>query len=96
MKRFDKTKSIKDGYYPIYANNMFTNVYIEDTVNSMRNLQGFCACNSLASGRIAKLQGGYYFLTDDMKWSLIGDSLRCITFRVILELFKKIKYENNI
>ena len=33
MKRFDKTKSIKDGYYPIYANNAFTNVNIEDTVN---------------------------------------------------------------
>ena len=58
-------------------------------------LHGFCACNNLASGRIAKLQGGYYFLTDDMKWSLIGDSLRCIAFRVILELFKTIKYENN-
>ena len=91
MKRFDKTKSIEHNYYPIYANNMFTNVNIEDTVNSMRNLQGFCACNNLASGRVAKLQGGYYFLTDDMKWSLIGDSLRCITFRVILELFKKNK-----
>ena len=94
MKRFDKTKSIKDN--PIYTNNMFTNVNIEDTVNSMRNLEAFCVSNNLASGRIAKLQGGYYFLTDDMKWSLIGDSLRCITFRVILELFKKINYENNI
>ena len=58
-------------------------------MNSMRNLEAFCACNNLASGRIAKLQGGYYFLTDDMKWSLIGDSLGRITFRVILELFKK-------
>ena len=29
MKRFDKTKSIEDGYYPIYAN---TNVNIEDTL----------------------------------------------------------------
>ena len=62
----------------------------------MRNLEAFCACNYLVSDRIAKLQGGYYFLTHDMKWSLIGDSLRCITFRVILELFKTIKYENNI
>ena len=96
MKRFDKTKSIEHNYYPIYANNMFTNVNIEDTVNSMRNLEAFCACNNLASGRIAKLQGGYYFLTDDMKWSLVGNSLRCITFRNILELFKTIKYENNI
>ena len=94
MKRFDKTKTIEDNYYPIYANNTFTNVNIECTVNSMRNLEAFCACNNLASGRIAKLQGGYYFLTDDMKWSLIGYSLRSITFRVILELFKKIKYES--
>ena len=62
----------------------------------MRNLQGFCACNNLASGRVAKLQGGYYFLTEDLKWSFIGDSLYRITFRVILELFKTIKYENNI
>ena len=96
MKRFDKTKSIEHNYYPIYANNTFTNVNIEDTVNSMRNLEAFCACNNLASGRIAKLQGGYYFLTHDMKWSLVGNSLRWITFRNILELFKTIKYENNI
>ena len=96
MKRFDKTKTIEDNYYPIYANNTFTNVNIEDTVNSMRNLEAFCACNNLASGRVAKLQGGYYFLTDDMKWSLVGNSLRWITFRNILELFKTIKYENNI
>ena len=94
MKRFDKTKSIEDGYYPIYANNMFTNVNIDCSVNSMKDLHGFCACNDVSSGRIAKLQGGYYFLTDDMKWFLIGDSLRCITFRVILNLFKKIKYES--
>ena len=96
MKRFDKTKTIEDNYYPIYANNTFTNVNIEDTVNSMRNLEAFCACNNLASGRVAKLQGCYYFLTEDLKWSFIGNSLRCITFRVILELFKTIKYENNI
>ena len=96
MKRFDKTKSIEHNYYPIYANNSFTNVNIDCSVNSMKNLHGFCSCNNISSGRIAKLQGGYYFLTDDMKWSFIGDSLGCITFRVILELFKTIKYENNI
>ena len=55
----------------------------------MKNLHGFCSCNNISSGRIAKLQGGYYFLTHDMKWSFIGDSLGCITFRVILELFEK-------
>ena len=32
MKRFDKTKTIEDNYYPIYANNTFTNVNIEDTL----------------------------------------------------------------
>ena len=68
---------------------MFTRVNLKATVNSMKNLHGFCSCNNLASGRIAKLQGGYYFLTHDKKWSLIGDSLSRITFRVILELFKK-------
>ena len=95
MKRFDKTKTIEDNYYPIYANNDFTNVNIDCSVNSMKNLHGFYSCNNISSGRIAKLQGGYYFLTDDMKWSFIGDSLSRITFRVILELFKTIKYENN-
>ena len=68
---------------------MFTNVNIDCSVNSMKNLHGFCSCNNISSGRIAKLQGGCYFLTHDMKWSLIGDSLSRITFRVILELFKK-------
>ena len=94
MKRFDKTKSIEHNYYPIYANNMFTNVNIDCSVNSMKNLHGFCCCNNISSGRIAKLQGGYYFLTDDLKWSLIGDSLGRITFMVILELFKNNNYEN--
>ena len=87
MKRFDKTKSIEDGYYPIYANNMFTNVNIECGVNTMKNLQGFCSCNSLSSGRIAKLQGGYYFLTSDLKWDFIGDCLSLISFKQILDLF---------
>ena len=49
----------------------------------MKNLHGFCSCNNISSGRIAKLQGGYYFLTDNMQWSFIGDSLYRITFRVI-------------
>ena len=86
MKRYNKTKSIEHNYYPIYTNNSFTNVNIEDTVNSMRNLQGFCACNNLASGRIAKLQGGYYFLTFDNKWERIGNSLREIPFKQLLNL----------
>ena len=87
MKRFDKSKTVENGYYPIYANNNFTNVNIDFTVNTMKNLHGFCACNSLSSGRIAKLQGGYYFLTEDLKWSLIGQNLNFITFREIMNLF---------
>ena len=30
----------------------------------------------------------YYFLTEDLKWSLIGQSLNFITFREIINLFK--------
>ena len=44
---------------------MFTRVNLKATVNSMKNLHGFCACNSLPSGRIAKLQGGYYMLNEE-------------------------------
>ena len=36
MKRFDKTKGIEHNYYPIYANNMFTNVNIDCSVNSIK------------------------------------------------------------
>ena len=54
MQRFNKT-AIK-GYLPIYANGTFTGVNLKATVNNMKNLHGFCTCNSLPSGRIAKLQ----------------------------------------
>ena len=66
MKRFDKTKTIEHNYYPIYANNMFINVNIDCSVNSIKSLYRVCSCNEIFSGRIAKLQGGYYFLIDDM------------------------------
>ena len=33
MKRFDKTKGIEHNYYPIYANNTFTNVIIINEKN---------------------------------------------------------------
>ena len=44
MKRFGKTKTIENNYYPIYAN---TNVNIDCSVNSMKNLHGFCSCNNI-------------------------------------------------
>ena len=81
MQRFNKTAII--GYLPIYANNMFTRVNLKATVNSMKNLHGFCACNSLPSGRIAKLQGGYYILNDDNQWEFIASTLDSLAFEVL-------------
>lgn len=81
MQRFNKT-AIK-GYLPIYANGMFTRVNLKATVNSMKNLHGFCACNSLPSGRIAKLQGGYYILNDEDQWEFISSTLDSLTFEVL-------------
>ena len=81
MQRFNKT-AIK-GYLPIYANGMFTRVNLKATVNSMKNLHGFCACNSLPSGRIVKLQGGYYILNDDNQWEFIASTLDSLTFEVL-------------
>ena len=89
MKRFDKT-TIK-GYLPIYANNTFTRVNLKATVNSMKNLHGFCACNSLPSGRIAKLQGGYYILNDDNQWELISGTLDSLTFEILFNKLNNLK-----
>lgn len=86
-KRFNREGLEKDGYYPIYSNG-FTRVHKESPVNSMKNLQGFCVCNGLSSGRIAKLQGGYYILTKELKWELIGYSLNTISFDVLLKKLK--------
>jgi len=80
MKKFDKTKTIKDNYRPIYANNMFTMVNLDYNIDSMKALHGFCSCNSLPSGRIAKLQGGYYILTDSNQWEFIARTLGFLTF----------------
>lgn len=90
MKRFDKTKSVEQGYLPIYANNMFTNVNIEHTVNNMKNLQGFCSCNSLPSGGIAKLQGGYYVLSNLNTWDFIGSSLNSLSFKQVYDKLKSL------
>ena len=81
MQRFNKT-AIK-GHLPIYANGMFTRVNLKATVNSMKNLHGFCTCNSLPSSRIAKLQGGYYILNDDNQWEFIASTLDSLTFEVL-------------
>jgi hypothetical protein len=90
-QRFDKTKSAEKGYMEIYANNMFTRVNIDHNINTMKNFQGFCACNELPSGRFAKLQGGYYVLNDDSEWELVGMSLDSIPFRTIYNKLKSFK-----
>ena len=81
MQRFDKT-AIK-GYLPIYTNGMFTRVNLKATVNNMKNLHGFCACNSLPASRIAKLQGGYYILNNENKWEFISRTLAFLTFEIL-------------
>ena len=81
MQRFSKT-TIK-GYLPIYANNTFTRVNLKATVNSMKNLHGFCVCNSLPAGRIAKLQGGYYILNDENQCEFISNTLDSLTFEIL-------------
>ena len=81
MQIFNKTAT--KGYLPIYANGMFTRVNLKATVNSMKNLHGFCACNSLPSGRIAKLQEGYYILNDENQWEFISNTLDSLTFEIL-------------
>ena len=77
-------------YLPIFANGTFTNVHRDYNINSMKNLEGFCSCNNLPSGRIAKLQGGYYILSDEGTWDRIGRSLQWITFQVLYDNLKKL------
>lgn len=91
IKKFDKTKTIEEGYRPIYTCNVFTMVNLESTIMSMKALHGFCVCNCLPSGRIAKLQGGYYVLTDDLKWELIAGSLSSLDFGTLYNKLKKLK-----
>ena len=81
MQIFNKTAT--KGYLPIYANGMFTRVNLKATVNSMKNLYGFCACNSLPSGIIAKVQGGYYILNDENQWEFISNTLDSLTFEIL-------------
>lgn len=81
MKRFSKEGGV--GFMPIFANKCFTNVNIKSTVNSMKNLHGFCTCNNLSAGRIAKLQGGYYTLSDSNTWDKIGLNLNDISFEEV-------------
>lgn len=91
--RFDKTKSVEQGYMEIYANNMFTRVNINHNINSMKQLHGFCACNELPAGRFAKLQGGYYILDENNQWKFIGTSLNSIPFSVIYNELSKLKVQ---
>lgn len=91
MKKFDKTKTIQDNYRPIYANNMFTMVNLDYTVGNMKALHGFCSCNCLPSGRFAKLQGGYYLLTNSNTWEFIGSCLNSITFATVFNKLNGLK-----
>ena len=88
MQRFNKTAT--KGYLPIYANNMFTRVNLKATVNNMKNLHGFCACNSLPASRIAKLQGGYYILNNENKWEFISRTLKSLTFEILFNRLKNL------
>ena len=95
MKKFDKTKTIEDNYRPIYANNMFTMVNLYCNIESMKALHGFCSCNSLPSGRVAKLQGGYYILTNDNTWKFISHTLGFLTFGVLYNELSKLNKNLN-
>ena len=88
MQRFNKTAI--EGYLPIYANGIFTRGNLKATVNNMKNLHGFCVCNSLPSGRIAKLQGGYYILNDENQWEFISNTLDSLTFEVLFDKLNKL------
>lgn len=91
MKKFDITKTESEGYRPIYANNRLTMVNLDYNVDSMKALHGFCSCNCLPSGRIAKLQGGYYILTNDNKWQFIARTLGFLTFGTLYSELSKLK-----
>lgn len=87
MAKFNKQGTLKEGYVPIYYKGSFTNVLLESTINTMKNLHSFCTCNSFPSGRVSKLQGGYYFLTNENTWEFIGRALDSITFKILFEKF---------
>lgn len=90
MKKFDKTKTLKDGYMPTYANNMFTMVNLKAPITTMKQLHGFCNVNGLPAGRIAKLQGGYYVLNDKNQWEFLDRSLNDISFGVLYRALNKL------
>lgn len=85
------SKEPKEGYAPIFANGVFTNVNLEHNVNSMKNLEGFCSCNNLPSGRIAKMQGGYYILNNDLEWERVARTLQFFPFHQLLSKMSKLK-----
>ena len=91
MSTFNKNGTLKEGYLPIYKHPTgYTKVLITSTINSMKNLHSFCNCNGLPSGRIAKLQGGYYFLNDENKWEFLWENLNGMTYEMLIIGFSKI------
>lgn len=69
------------------------NINPEKPIKNFRALHSFCTYNCLPSGRISKLQGGYYILNDELKWELISSTLDTLTFR---ELYEKLSKLSNI
>ena len=97
MQKINKKGTFEKGYLPIYITPArYTNVLGNSTVNNMKNLHSFCSCNNLPSGRIAKLQGGYYILNDENKWEFLGDSLCRITFISLYESLSKLTHPSPI
>ena len=90
----DSIKPRLKDIFPIYANGTFTRVNLKATVNNMKNLHGFCACNSLPASRIAKLQGGYYILNDENQWEFISKTLDSLTFEVLFNKLNSLTSKN--
>lgn len=84
-KKFDKTKTIEQGYRPIYIGSDLTMVCLEYPVGNMKALEGFCATNLLNSSRIAKLQGGYYLLNSEERWERLSRTLGELTFGMLYD-----------
>lgn len=78
VKRYDKNGGVDR--YPTFYCGSNTFVHKDEPVNTTRDLEAFCCYNGLPSGRIAKLQGGYYILEDDNTWNFYTRTLYLISF----------------
>ena len=85
------SKIAKEGYAPIFINGVFTHINLEHNVKNMRDLHSFCVCNNLPSSRIAKMQGGYYILNNDLEWERVARTLQFFPFHQLLSKMSKLK-----